>query len=310
MGAAAGSTNKSGMPGKPHRKHSLSGGMHRRKGHKPRRQPKHLCDALLSLLQLPIRNAFLSPGACAHLLAGLHADLAPEHAREEAHVEGQHVQPDGVVQGGALREVGHVGGDALVEHAQQGVAAKGGGGAASGDEPAAAAAANGTSERQGHGLFPEGLAEVVQGTADSPGSTGFETPAPGGRISCGLTAQLLGIQNSRSPWPALACEGPLPCPTPCQVPATPCRCHVLPCPAMRPTFQGGAALHPHNSPQDAGANGHGVLLQPLIGLGSLHAHGGAGLAGGAGARRDAGAREACTQRHPKAAGELRSVIAL
>ena len=51
------------------------------------------------------------------LLAALPADLPKEHGGEETNVPGDHVQPDLVIEGGALGEVGHVGANALSEGA-------------------------------------------------------------------------------------------------------------------------------------------------------------------------------------------------
>ena len=47
-------------------------------------------------------------------------NLAKHHAREQPHVPREHVQPDLVVRGRALREVGQVGADALAEQFKQG----------------------------------------------------------------------------------------------------------------------------------------------------------------------------------------------
>ena len=49
------------------------------------------------------------------LLAALVADLAEEHGGEEANVPGDEVQPELVVDGGALGEVGHVLADGVDE---------------------------------------------------------------------------------------------------------------------------------------------------------------------------------------------------
>ena len=53
------------------------------------------------------------------LLARLHADLPEHHAREQPHVPREHVQPNLVVGGRTLREVGQVGADAIAEHLEQ-----------------------------------------------------------------------------------------------------------------------------------------------------------------------------------------------